>query len=357
MRVFTASWDDTADKIAVIEGTNETFVPYNGYQVTVNLGGTYYSGTLDVVSGVLTVDRAYVEFDGSSDEHWEVANQGKRIDTNDIIAVVKKVSSGMANIISNQFVAETSPRTYQGNIGISVDGSGWLGIADGTNNMTVASWTTYLSNNPLQVVYELATPQSIQLSPTMVKALVGENHLSAPLEGQEITESVYSPLAKWNAVIDDTTASDDTTYSSNKINAIVPKIDDNATSATKVFSSLKTAALITELSERFDFSTTEKPIGWWTDGKVYYGKVIHINGCPKEMFGLVVDLGVEVDTFIGLFAVGNASDDNYNGGYCMGGTIYCKVTKSEGQNTQIQPACAVMALSSADLLVLYTKVE
>jgi hypothetical protein len=34
----------------------------------------------------------------------------------------------------------------------------------------------------------------------MVKALVGENHLSAPLDGQEITESKYRELFTWNEV-------------------------------------------------------------------------------------------------------------------------------------------------------------
>lgn len=104
------------------------------------------------------------------------------------------------------------------------------------------------------------------------------------------------------------------------------------------------------------YSTTETELGTWTDGKTLYQKVITVRGCPKDMFGSMVDLGVEVDTFVGISAVGNAQDDNYNSGYCMGGTIYCKVIKSSGQNTQIQPACTVMALSYVQLLVLYTKV-
>lgn len=337
--------------IRLASDTDPTYVPYNGYQVTVNLGGTYYSGVLDVVTGVFVPDKAKTIIDeNSAIYNWNSP---------------QSPWCGFVHRISDQ---ATGRKLVKTNYTTSIDGnySSWNAYSVNQDiyvcmneniigGRTIADMSAYLATHPLEVVYELATPTPIQLSPTMVKALVGENHLSAPLDGQEITESVYSPLAKWNAVIDDTTASNDTTYSSNKINAIVPQIDDNSTSATKVFSSLKTASLITELSERFDFSTTEKPLGWWTDGKVYYGKVINIAGCPKEMFGLMVDLGVEVDTFIGLFAVGDAQDDNYNGGYCMGGTIYCRVIKSEGQNTQIQPACAVMALSGASLLVLYTK--
>ena len=209
-----------------------------------------------------------------------------------------------------------------------------------------------------EFILPFATPTPIQLSPTMVKALVGENHLSAPLDGQEITESIYSPLAKWNAVIDDTTASNDTTYSSNKINSKFPVIDDNNSSATKTFSSSKSMALYADMATRFDWSiNTEKPYGIWTDGKVIYAKIIHVNGVPKDMFGATVDMGVEIDKLIYITQMGDASDDNYNSGNCVGGCMYAKISKTPGQNTMLYPANTAMPLSSADLFVLYTKPE
>ena len=121
--------------------TATTYEPYNGYQVTVNLGGTYYSGTLDVVSGELTVDSAFIA----------------------------------------SYNGETLPSTWISDRDV---------YAVGTTPTTGA-----------EVCYKLATPQSIQLSPTMVKALVGENHLFAPLEGQEITESKYKQMFTFDDVI------------------------------------------------------------------------------------------------------------------------------------------------------------
>ena len=118
-------------------------------QVTVNLGGTYYSGTLDVVSGVFTVDSAFIA----------------------------------------SYNGETLPSTWISDRDV---------YAVGTTPTTGA-----------EVVYKLATPQSIQLSPTMVKALVGENHLSAPLEGQEITESKYKQMFTF----DDVNVQIESTYS------------------------------------------------------------------------------------------------------------------------------------------------
>jgi len=110
-------------------------------QVTVNLGGTYYSGSLDVASGELTVDSAFIA----------------------------------------SYNGETLPSTWISDRDV---------YAVGTTPTTGA-----------EVCYKLATPQSIQLSPTIVKALVGENHLLAPLDGQEITESKYKKMFTFDDVI------------------------------------------------------------------------------------------------------------------------------------------------------------
>ena len=110
-------------------------------QVTVNLGGTYYSGTLDVVSGELTVDSAFIA----------------------------------------SYNGETLPSTWISDRDV---------YAVGTTPTTGA-----------EVCYKLATPQTIQLSPTTVKALVGENHLSAPLDGQDIVESKYKQMFTFDDVI------------------------------------------------------------------------------------------------------------------------------------------------------------
>jgi len=140
---ITPSNVKSANFMVEFGSTPSTYVPYTKgtYSLTVNLGGTYYSGTLDVVSGVLTADSAFIA----------------------------------------SYNGETLPSTWISDRDV---------YAVGTTPTTGA-----------EVVYKLATPQSIQLSPTMVKALVGENHLSAPLEGQEITESKYKQMFTFDDVI------------------------------------------------------------------------------------------------------------------------------------------------------------
>ena len=167
------------------------YVPYNGYQITVNLGGTYYSGVLDVVTGVFTVDKAGKVFDGSDDENWQSSatpnayysnvSDAQAVDSNLLCSIGKVVSSivNVGDCLINPYKNFTIKTLFT----------------------TVAEWKTYLGNNPVDITYTLATPLTIQLTPQQVKALVGENHLDAPLEGQEITESEYKQAFTFDDVI------------------------------------------------------------------------------------------------------------------------------------------------------------
>ena len=159
-------------------------------QVTVNLGGTYYSGTLDVVSGVFVPDTAEKDlstltFRSASQNRW--LSEG-------IKSEVKHPSDSSTKIKfwSDSYYYTDAVTLYfnASLIGIAVDNEGNLLCRNNDTNPPTG-----------HIVYELATPTPIQLSPTMVKALVGENHLSAPLEGQEITESKYKQMFTFDDVI------------------------------------------------------------------------------------------------------------------------------------------------------------
>ena len=175
--------------------TDPTYVPYNGYQVTVNLGGTYYSGILDVVSGVLTVDKVGVDLGTLT---WTYNNTN--FVATDITGGVTKsgktcICSCYATVNNVQYSTDI---IADHSICMSTLTANRLYVHD-SGYSDVATFKTAVTGQ--KVVYELATPQSIQLSPTMVKALVGENHLSAPLDGQEITESKYKQAFTFDDVI------------------------------------------------------------------------------------------------------------------------------------------------------------
>ena len=157
--------------------------------ITTALGQTVYGGTVDVVSGVLTVDRAMVEFDGSNDEDWSMLGSGSassycmRIKANN----VKQLSTSIV-AISNylpSILGSATWRNYDNFISV-ISKSTY--IFTGMRSITsVPEWKTYLSQNPLQVVYELATPITIQLTPQEVTSLLGGNTVWADSGDVEVT--------------------------------------------------------------------------------------------------------------------------------------------------------------------------
>ena len=50
---------------------------------------------------------------------------------------------------------------------------------------------TWLTSSGIQLVYELATPTTIQLTPQQIETLAGQNNLSTPLSGQSIDSVKY----------------------------------------------------------------------------------------------------------------------------------------------------------------------
>lgn len=169
--------------IRLASETDATYEPYNGQVYTTALGRTVYGGTLDVVSGVLTVDRAILTLNGS--ETW-IASNGTatacmRVQTRTNVGFKPNTSNAsLVGDISSAFVEVTPNQTWDGTIGFSVstDANPYLHFCQtGQKNMSVEAWKTYLASNPIQVVYKLATPQTYQLTPQQVELLVGENHL------------------------------------------------------------------------------------------------------------------------------------------------------------------------------------
>lgn len=183
---ITPSDVKSANFMVEFGSTPSPYVPYTKgtYSLTVKLGGTYYSGTLDVVTGVFTPDMAEKTYNGT--ENWVASDTGYYLNVS--LSDAKASALAISNLYKYNATVWTS-----GCFGISSGKNLWVGD---TNLLSVIS-----ANNPLQIVYELATPLTIQLSPTMVKALVGENHLSAPLEGQEIVESKYKEAFDFNDVM------------------------------------------------------------------------------------------------------------------------------------------------------------
>ena len=137
--------------------------------------GTVYGGALDVVTGLLTVTHAIIEYDGSSDESWGVYSVPRfYINRADFTAPGNLV---VADIKTNrlQVIAKSSMGSINYRFSASDSGSHQFMIRVDSSVNTVALLRTWLSNNPLQVVYKLTTPLTYQLTPQDVAALVTNN--------------------------------------------------------------------------------------------------------------------------------------------------------------------------------------
>lgn len=136
-----------------------------------NDAGTVYGGTVDLVSGVLTVDTVKAIADGTqspqdSDEHF--------------IQFISKFPTA----------AGYNPT----DINLKCNRLKPSGYTDGNNNViffsnavvlffrvseSVSNWTTYLQNNPVEFSYKIAEPITYQLTPQEINTLIGVNNIWA----------------------------------------------------------------------------------------------------------------------------------------------------------------------------------
>lgn len=140
--------------------------------VEVQLGQTVYGGRLDVSNGVLTVDRKFVTLDGTENWNSFAAQNGFLLGLDDM--KVARANPGLASWLPTvdavtQFglmFGANNTVLYAGHITDNIDGVS-----------TVATWKTYLGEHPLQIVYPLVQPLTVQLSPQIITSLLGQNNV------------------------------------------------------------------------------------------------------------------------------------------------------------------------------------
>lgn len=152
-------------------GTTATeYVPYAGVTYTTDLGQTVYGGTLDIISGELTVTHAMVDM-GSLP--WIASGDASNL----FVASVSGKKNGNTNIMSDMYnvqaVAFTS-MTHGGMRGYSTNNNVYC---KNTDYSDAATFKTAM--NGVQLVCELATPTTTTLTAQQVELLLGENNIWA----------------------------------------------------------------------------------------------------------------------------------------------------------------------------------
>jgi len=167
--------------------TDSAFEPYinQTYTITFKDGDnplTVYGGTLDVTSGELVVDRGMVDL---GTLNWE--NNQAGANAFEAYSTANYVKPYTINLLSNvlmqksSFVDVAEYTVRMGNDFLAVK----VPKAIASSGAQVKQW---LSDNNVTLCYELATPQTIQLTPTQVNSLLGSNNVWADtgniLEGE-----------------------------------------------------------------------------------------------------------------------------------------------------------------------------
>ncbi len=166
--------------------------PSQGVDTIIQFGDTYYGGTLNAVTGELVVNMATITMDGVNN-----AVTGKISSQNTFymqLDGMKRVADYRGHLYSDTL--ETYElRTQLGSVyGISGSltniSTSYLYMSNGGESTSVNDFNTWLQSNNVQVCYELATPITVQIPPTTINTLLGQNYISS--EDAEDIDLIYT---------------------------------------------------------------------------------------------------------------------------------------------------------------------
>lgn len=169
---------ESATDIMIELGATATgYEPYTGTTIPVSWAsdaGTVYGGTLDALTGVLTVGWSCIT-DAGTAELWSMSEVSgfKRV----AISKDKFPNAPKNNSTENLFVnymkaSNWSAAEWQAFIGST---GNFLAYVDATTCPDKDAWLAYLAEHPIQICYELETPFTVQLDPVALSTLKGDN--------------------------------------------------------------------------------------------------------------------------------------------------------------------------------------
>lgn len=140
---------------------------------TSQLPETVYGGMVDLVSGEVTIDRAMVDLGSLNWTKYDTTNGNWRFG---VTVPTIALSSGTGNLKCTHYATISNSATYLGKIGISDNGT--LSHTVFVCDMSYTDATTFKSAmSGVQLVYELATPRTLQLTPQEIRTLLGTNNV------------------------------------------------------------------------------------------------------------------------------------------------------------------------------------
>ena len=169
-----AELDNVTIKPMLVSGEGYAdFKPYTGEKRDISFPSPVYGGTLDVVSGVLTVEWGIYEPTGTEGVYIEASN------------------NRIAFAIPNEYRTQDTTDVYCTHFKAQTAGA-YCYI---TTSMTVDELKAFFANNSVEIACKLATPQEIQLTPAQITALIGNNTIWSDADGS--LTAVYLVSSKY----------------------------------------------------------------------------------------------------------------------------------------------------------------
>lgn len=182
------SGEPSPTNVRPISGHTAAVISYSGADITnpetisitfPTAAGIVYGGTLDVINGILTVNKKMITYYGT--ENWKVITGSqqryyidKPHDCDMSTSRIGYITSHFSNLWSSG---------NNGEWGAFVVGGTTFKVLDSAAHFSgIAAFKTWLSDQntngtPLQIVYPLATAQTYQLAPHQINTLLGSNNI------------------------------------------------------------------------------------------------------------------------------------------------------------------------------------
>jgi len=167
--------------------TATTYESYQGQQVTIALGSTVYGGTLDVLTGTLTVTKGIIDLGGLT---WDKSSSNPSVFNSTgltdhaLTTGINVICSQYPAVQANQYSISTMPDKC---VKTNASYAQYIYIKNTAyESYTKEQFKTAMSG--VQLVYELATPIVITgLTPAQMSTLLGVNNIWADTGATSLT--------------------------------------------------------------------------------------------------------------------------------------------------------------------------
>ena len=159
--------------------TPTAYEPYTGATIPISWeseAGIVYGGTLDVTTGLLSINKVAKVFNGSEDGWVGNGAYSVAYPLGEINGSVDVSTPPIADYLTS------IPQGPVSELGLwqcryNTVGTHILIRGDDAATASAASWKAYLAEHPLTVIFSLSAPITYQLTPTEVTTLLGVNNI------------------------------------------------------------------------------------------------------------------------------------------------------------------------------------